>query len=197
MKRTGNKIIGGLAAALLLSASLAMGASPAVTPKPAVSRPALPAVNAKSTPPKQEVKVSSVPAPATTAAPTFSFSPGGKPNPFQPFLETDLSKLRAAQARSKVKMETRTKMGYVSPLQSDEISHFRLVGVASDKLRRVAMLEDQSGRFYPLFIGTLIGPNNGKVVAILPDRVIVEERGRTSQKGKENIKRITMKLYKE
>ena len=52
------------------------------------------------------------------------------------------------------------------------------------------MVEDMTKKFYPLSIGTRIGINNGKVIEILSDRVIVEE-----YKTKK-AKKIILKLHK-
>ena len=59
-----------------------------------------------------------------------------------------------------------------------------------DRVRRVAIVEDTGRRFYPLFVGTHIGLNNGKVSEILADRVAVDEPD-----GKK-VKRIILKLRK-
>ncbi|MCK7480327.1 MAG: hypothetical protein M0C28_26010 [Candidatus Moduliflexus flocculans] len=53
-----------------------------------------------------------------------------------------------------------------------------------------SVIEDITKKHYPLSIGTHIGVNNGKVVEILPDRVIVEE-----YKTKK-AKRIVLRLHK-
>ena len=45
----------------------------------------------------------------------------------------------------------------------------------SDK-GNTAMLEDASGKGYVVKEGVFIGPNAGKVIEILKDRVIVEEQ---------------------
>jgi Tfp pilus assembly protein PilP len=48
-------------------------------------------------------------------------------------------------------------------------------------------------------VGTVIGPNEGKVVEILPDRVIVEERieDANPKAKKAQVRRMTMMLRKE
>ena len=81
-----------------------------------------------------------------------------------------------------------------------EIEQFRLVGIAGDDKRRTAIVEDGTAKkIYPLFVGTYIGPNEGRVAEILPDRVIVEERveDQTKKGKKAQIRRITMMLHKE
>ncbi len=58
------------------------------------------------------------------------------------------------------------------------------------------MVEDGGGKGYMVYVGTLIGMNGGRVIQILPDRVIVEEKLDDS-KGKEKSHRVALKLHKE
>jgi len=61
----------------------------------------------------------------------------------------------------------------------------------------VAIVEDRvAKKYYPLFVGTYIGLNEGRVAAILPDRVIVEEKAEKQAK-KAKIRRMTVMLHKE
>ena len=74
------------------------------------------------------------------------------------------------------------------------------MGIAGNDMRRTAVVEDGAAKKnYPLFVGTYIGSNEGRVAQILPDRVIVEERVEDeTKKGKQvQIRRITMMLHKE
>jgi Tfp pilus assembly protein PilP len=122
----------------------------------------------------------------------------GKPDPFRPFIETDLDqKIRKEGSPGK---KGGVKSRPLSPLQQKEIGQFRLVGIAGDDKRRTAVVEDGAAKkIYPLFVGTYIGLNEGRVVEILPDRVIVEERVEDQmKKGRQaQIRRITMMLHKE
>jgi len=130
---------------------------------------------------------------ATAAAQLPGYRSSGKADPFKPFMELlplppkKTDKPMAAKGRP------------ISPLQQAEIDQFRLVGIAGDDVRRTAVVEDPvAKRHYPLFVGTYIGPNGGRVVSILPDRVIVEERVQdqaTSKKGK--TRRVTVMLHKD
>jgi len=85
----------------------------------------------------------------------------------------------------------------IVPLQRVGIDRFNLVGIAGDAERRFAVLEikDAKARFYPVAVGTVIGLNNGKVVEIKRDVIVIEEviKGRTGQK----INRITKKLRRD
>lgn len=119
--------------------------------------------------------------------PEYRYNPIGKPDPFKPFidLEIDLKK----------KLE-RPKAIPISPLQRVSVDQFRVVGIAGDEHSKIAMVQDFKGKFYPIFLGTYIGLNSGRVVQILADRVVVEEKIKLEAK-KTKTNRITMKLHKE
>jgi type IV pilus assembly protein PilP len=113
---------------------------------------------------------------------TYSYNPAGKADPFRPFVEDEITVK---------KKEGKKVVSSIYPLQKKEVNEFRLVGIAGDQSRRVAIVvEDVTKKHYPLSVGTHIGVNKGKVVEILPDRVIVEE-----YKTKK-AKRIILKLHK-
>jgi type IV pilus assembly protein PilP len=122
----------------------------------------------------------------TKTPPPYKYNPAGKPDPFKPFIEQELaSKQRLAKALPLS----------LSPLQRAGIDQFRLVGISGDEKVRKAIVQD-GGKIYPLFIGTYIGLNNGRVVEILADRVIVEEKFK-ARAGKTKANRIMMKLRTE
>jgi type IV pilus assembly protein PilP len=97
----------------------------------------------------------------------YSYRPSGKPDPFRPLVDTKIA------AASKVKA---AKQQSIFPLQKAGAENFTVVGIMGDENRRMAVVEDAAKKFYPLFIGTSMGLNNGKVTDIQADRVIVEER---------------------
>jgi Tfp pilus assembly protein PilP len=147
------------------------------------------------------------PATAPAAAPAYVFRGVGKSDPFKPFMETNLA-LKKKQEEELSKRLAK-KSGPISPLQKLDIEQFRLVGIAGDQNRRTAIVEDGvAKKYYPLFIGTYIGLNAGRVAAILPDRVIVEEQAEKQteeqaekqtkkQAKKAKIRRVTVMLHKE
>jgi Tfp pilus assembly protein PilP len=63
----------------------------------------------------------------------------------------------------------------LSPLERYELGQLRLVGVVWHVKEPSAMIEDSAGLGYVVKVGTPIGPNDGKVKAIKPDQIIVEE----------------------
>lgn len=122
-------------------------------------------------------------------APQYKYNPAGKPDPFKPFIELDMA------ARQKLE---KAKPLAMSPLQRAGIDQFRVVGISGDEKVRKAVVQDAKGKIYPLFTGTYVGLNNGRVVEILADRVIVEEKSIKSPAGKKTkANRITMKLRTE
>ena len=112
----------------------------------------------------------------------YNYNPLGKPDPFRPIVEE--------QKVAAKKIEEKKDLSSIFPLQRMELEQFRIVGIAGNQLRRVAIVEDATKKFYPLFVGTHIGLRNGKVVEILADRVIVEEY------AAKKAKRIILKLHK-
>jgi Tfp pilus assembly protein PilP len=150
----------------------------------AETKKTLPLLPAKMAPVTQPVPVQQTLAPAP-AVPitesTYSYNPSGKPDPFRPFVEAEIAGK---------KKEEKKGVSSIFPLQRAEVDQFRLVGIAGDQYRRIAVVEDATRKYYPLSIGTHIGVNNGKVIEILPDRVIVEE-----SKTKK-AKRIILRLHK-
>jgi Tfp pilus assembly protein PilP len=135
---------------------------------------------------------------AVWAAEMKAAPPAAKSDPFHPFIETDLALQKKLESDLKKKVATKARP--ISPLQQSEIGQFRLVGIAGDDKRRTAVVEDGTvKKFYPLFVGTVIGPNEGRVVEIHPDRVIVEERieDANPKAKKTQVRRMTMMLRKE
>ncbi len=139
--------------------------------------------------------------PAPVAAPaTYVYNPAGKPDPFKPFIELDLAlqKKKLEEQSKKASLKGRP----VSPLQQEDLWNFRLVGIAGDRegATATAIVEDGTRKkYYPLFVGTYIGLNGGRVASILPDRVIVEEpTGAPVKRGeKAPLGRINLMLHKD
>ncbi len=123
----------------------------------------------------------SLPQVLPTPANAYSYNPLGKSDPFKPFIDVQIT--------TAIKEKT-VKVVSIFPLQKAEVENFKLVGIIGDDRHRVAMVEDSTKKFYPLFIGTRIGLHNGKVTDILADRVTVDEL------DGEKVKRIILKLHK-
>ncbi len=115
----------------------------------------------------------------------YKYNPMGKPDPFKPFIG------REGVVRKKPKKDHA-----LSPLRRENIDQFRLVGISGDEKNRKAIVQDARGRVYPIHIGTYIGINKARVLEILSDRVIVEEKSEVHD-GKMRNNKITMKLRME
>ena len=100
---------------------------------------------------------------STEKMPEFVYNPAGKRDPFKTFIESVTEKKERAAAP-------------VSPLQSYDLNTLRLVGIMMLPGKKVAIIEDPSGKGYHVKVGTHIGLNDGVVVEILKDEVIVEEK---------------------
>jgi Tfp pilus assembly protein PilP len=86
---------------------------------------------------------------------SYNYNPVGKPDPFRPFVEIDTAAIKAAEKRGKDDKKDKD-MSSIFPLQRAATEKFRVVGIAGDQLRRVAIVEDAAKKFYPLFKGTYI-----------------------------------------
>lgn len=117
-----------------------------------------------------------------TTPETYKYTSVGKTDPFKPFMELEVKPSKA-----------KAKAIPLSPLQRLDVEQYTLVGIAGNQKGRAAMVEDRKDKkFYPLFVGTSIGLNHGRVVEILADRVIVEEKQSNAK-----AKRIVLLLHRE
>ena len=177
--------IAGIVGALLLLA--VWGAGPVASP----------AAETKAPPPAQPA-TQPVPAMVPAVPPDYRYAPAGKPDPFRPFLEMDLA-LKKKQEEDQKKKAAATGRP-ISPLQQAELGQFRLLGIAGDENRRAAIVADgTTKKLYPVFVGTYIGLNEGRVATILPDRLVVEERVETRDKKTKRVqvRQIPVLLHKE
>jgi type IV pilus assembly protein PilP len=169
-----NKLLAGslvMVFLLVISVTAAMAAAPPAS-KPAEEKPA---IQPEATPPEM---------------PDYRYDSKGKIDPFKPFVRLELPPTTAK------KTPERKLTGPLTPLQRVALDKVRVTGIAGSSSKRVAMVEDGGGKGYMVYVGTLIGMNGGRVLQILPDRVIVEEKLDDS-KGKEKSHRVALKLHKE
>lgn len=176
-----NKLLTRSLALVFLLAGFVTAAPAAATPpaaKPAEVKPAA----------QQEARQEAPP----LEMPDYRYDPKGKIDPFKPFVRLELP------TPSKKGPEKKKLTGHLTPLQRVALDKVRVTGIAGSSSKRVAMVEDGGGggKGYLVYVGTLIGENGGKVIQILPDRVIVEEKLGES-KGKEKSHRVALKLHKE
>ncbi|WP_305042485.1 pilus assembly protein PilP [Geoalkalibacter sp.] len=145
-----------LGAALLLTAGC--GEEPA--PPPQAAPPAPRPAPAPAPPAATEPVIAEEPAPAEAAR--YVYNPVGKRDPFQSLL--DIRKPVATRAEPK------------TPLEQFDLDQMRLVGSIVGMAQPRAMLMAPDGKSYIVRVGTKLGKNNGVVVAIEKDRIVVEER---------------------
>ena len=176
----------------LLAGSLALVFLFAVsaTAVPAAAPPAAPATAVASAIPAA-APATVKPEEAAVEMPEYRYDSKGKTDPFKPFVRLELP--TAAKKGPEKKKYT----GNLTPLQRVSLDKVRVTGIAGSPVKRVAMVEDGAGKGYIVYLGTLIGENGGRVIQILPDRVIVEEKAGEGIKGKEKSHRVALKLHKE
>ena len=179
-----NKLLARSLALVFLLAGF-VTAAPAATPPAAKPAEVNPAIQQGA---RQEARQEAPP----LEMPDYRYDPKGKIDPFKPFVRLELP------TPSKKGPEKKKLTGHLTPLQRVALDKVRVTGIAGSSSKRVAMVEDGGGggKGYLVYVGTLIGENGGKVIQILPDRVIVEEKLGES-KGKEKSHRVALKLHKE
>jgi type IV pilus assembly protein PilP len=128
---------------------------------------------------------------AALEIPDYRYDSRGKTDPFKPFVRLELP------TPAKKGPEKKKYTGNLTPLQRVPLDKVRVTGIAGSPEKRVAMVEDGAGKGYIVYSGTLIGENGGRVIQILPDRVIVEEKTGEGGKGREKSHRVALKLHKE
>jgi type IV pilus assembly protein PilP len=184
--RKSKVLAGSLALVFLLAVSAT--AAPAAAP-PAATPAAKPAEVATAIPAAAPATVK--PEAAALEIPDYRYDPKGKTDPFKPFVRLELP------TPAKKGPEKKKYNGNLTPLQRVPLDKVRVTGIAGSPAKRVAMVEDGAGKGYIVYLGTLIGENGGRVIQILPDRVIVEEKSGEGGKGKEKSHRVALKLHKE
>lgn len=145
-----------------------------VTPQPAVPSPQASAAQAPTAPVQ-----AAAPLEGTPVVLEYRYDPVGKPDPFEPF---DFSKIG-------VLIPT-------SPLQQFELSQLKLVGIIWGIPDARALVEDPVGKGYVVQRGTKIGKNDGTVIRILSDEVVVLEKYQDFFTGKIKTNEVSMKLIK-
>lgn len=129
---------------------------------------------------KKEGESSALPPKVSEPAEPPRYFSAGKRDPFRPLA----SKAKGAAARPRENL---------SPLERFELGQLKLVGIVWDIKEPRAMVEDGLGLGYIVKVGTPIGPNEGKVKAIKPREIVIEETY-TDFFGARKNREVTMKL---
>ena len=139
------------------------------------------------------------PARSTSMSPDNSMSPKSvspeKHDPSNP-RETLYSMTPASKARPEppVVAKKRKKRIPLSPLERFDLDQLKLVGIVHSPGGYRAIVEDHSGKGHILKVGTYIGRNNGRVIRIEKDRVVIAEEI-TAESGNVTVKENVLKLH--
>ena len=142
---------------VLLAACLtACGPGPADTPP-----------QTKTVRPKRARKPKKQPVQPAADNDTFAYDASGKPDPFMPLVIEDDAKKKTARMPRVSKPLT--------PLQRFALTDLQLVAIISSGDRSAALLQDPTGFGYIVNEGTLVGKNDGVIVKILDNGIIIQE----------------------
>ena len=61
-------------------------------------------------------------------------------------------------------------------LEKFDFSEIKLVGIVMAKSGNIAIIEEFGGKGYIVKVGTALGKNNGKIIKIYNDRIIIKEK---------------------
>lgn len=111
---------------------------------------------------------------------TPRYSPSGRRDPFLPM------QLRTKAVSSRPREN-------LSPLERYDVGQLKLVAIVWNTKEATAMVEDSAGLGYVIKVGTPIGSNEGKVKAIKPSEVVIEE-SYTDFYGVSKNRDVSMKL---
>jgi Tfp pilus assembly protein PilP len=118
-----------------------------------------------------------------------------KSDPFKPFIKITKREAKTKGAGRIPEENADEDELLIPPLQRFGVEEFRLVGIILGTNKKVAIVEDMQGKSYPLIKGTSIGMNNGRVVNILSDQIIVLENMKDIY-GKTESNKVILKLEK-
>jgi type IV pilus assembly protein PilP len=114
-----------------------------------------------------------------TGTSAYYYNPAGKPDPFEPF---DISKVKPTTA--------------LTPLQQFSLDQLTVRGIIWGLSNAKAIVEDPTGKTYIVGVGTKIGKNNGVIIRILNDKIVVLEQYTDVCTGKVKTNEVTMELKK-
>ena len=118
------------------------------------------------------------------------YNPIGKVDPFAPlYKEEAKEKPKDIVVKPKEPERPRT------PLEKLDLAQLKLTAIVTTKDQKRALVEETSGKGYVVEIGTRIGLERGTVVAIDPDRIVIENNTE-NEFGKMTISKRELKLQK-
>ena len=129
----------------------------------------------------------------------IGYDPKGKVDPFVPLIKPEAKKGKGKGKGSGTVMAAqkveRKKRKPTTPLERIELSQLSLKAIVRSAQGNKALVEEASGKGYVITKGTFIGVNQGTVIDIQKDRVIVEEEVESMQ-GDVTLKTRELRLPK-
>jgi type IV pilus assembly protein PilP len=116
---------------------------------------------------------------------------GKRTDPFKPFAQAP-----AVPAAPAPGAAAPARSGDFLPIQSFEVSKFKVVGIVAGLKENRALLVDPAGKGYVVAVGTQIGPNDGRITRITPSAVEVVERYR-QENGRYKKRKVVLPLAKK
>ena len=104
---------------------------------------------------------------AVTADTPEHYDSSGKIDPFIALIQEKREPAKAAVTQRPERILT--------PLEKIELSQIRLVAVVITERRRIAMVEEASGKGYEVGVGTFIGRNQGRITEIKENSIVIKE----------------------
>lgn len=120
------------------------------------------------------------------------YNPEGRLDPFAPLFE---EKQAAPTVAARPKKPVRKRVP-LTPLEKVDLSQLKLVAIIQALSGNKAMVTEASGKGYIVKKGTLIGNRSGKIVDILPDKIVVEEEIEDVYSGKVTVKKRLLQIQK-
>ena len=118
------------------------------------------------------------------------YNPIGKVDPFAPLYKEEVKK-KPEDIVVKAKEPERPR----TPLEKLDLAQLKLTAIVTTKNQKRALVEEASGKGYVVEVGTKIGLERGTVVAIDPDRIIIENEAKNDF-GKMTVSKRELKLQK-
>lgn len=154
----------------LMAVLLALGCSGGekASPSPAAQKP------------QAQAKAPVPPPPQDASRKPYRYNPSGKRDPFRSLARE--MRLRGTMAST--------------PLERFDLSQISLTGIVWNNQRPRALVKDPAGKGYIVAVGTPIGKNEGRVLKIDENKVVVKETY-VDYMGKATTKDIELRLHKE
>jgi len=120
-----------------------------------------------------------------------TYDPKGRFDPFEPLFKEEKTEAQPVVSRSRKKKRRRPR----TPLERISLAQLKVSAIIRSPKGNLALVEDATGKGYVIRKGTYIGLNSGRVVAILKDKVIIEEETENLL-GEYTIQKRELKLQK-